>query len=136
MSELAQSLIQSINDEHAARLGAVEANIGRIEETEALATTLRRHGLAEAKAVGFVLGGVGRFNKAEIRTYVTTSGAAAQELTQALHTADLRISHINMGTAESYGYMHLYGLDIPLLADRSTCLGVATHRDAEVTTHA
>lgn len=132
MSMLTQSLIQTLNNEHAAKLAAVEESLGYIEEAEALAATLRHHGITEAKAIGFVLGNGSPGNKAEVRVYVSASITATDALTQALAAADLRISHISMGETDPYGYLVLHGLNTRLMAMRSACLGAAQQRNAEL----
>lgn len=131
MSELMQSLIREINDEHAARLTALEDALGCIEEAEELAATLRRHGAAGARAVGFVLGDGSHWSPAKTRVYVNATyphdRLTAEHLSQTLRAADLRVSHIDTKASKGQAYLHLVGIDCPILADAEVCLGAAIH---------
>lgn len=104
MSSLAQKMIDDVNAETTAKLAAIEAGAGKIEEAETLAATLRSFGIATAKAHGFA-GSTGAMCR--VLVFPDTSVAA---LRQALSDADLRIARI----APDGGYnadIFLDGLD-------------------------
>lgn len=88
MSSLAQKMIADVNAETTARLAAIEAAAGRIEEAETLAATLRSYGITTAKAKGFT-GSTG------VMCWVLVfPDTQADALRQALADADLRIKRI------------------------------------------
>lgn len=87
---LEQTLIATAERECGARLAAIEQAAGLIAEAETLAATLRHHGIADAKAVGFSSAWITP-PSASVRCWVNTISADAQSLLQALRDADLRI---------------------------------------------
>lgn len=125
MSPLTQSLIQTINTEHAAQLAAVEESLTRIEEAETLAATLRHHGVTEARAFGFAVGGDGIFSQARIHLNVSAAGCPPDILTQALRAAELRVSHIQHRHSDGHDYLHLVGIDCPICAKAAACADAA-----------
>lgn len=126
MSSLAQKMIDDVNAETTAKLAAIEAGAGKIEEAETLAATLRSFGIATAKAHGFA-GSTGAMCR--VLVFPDTSVAA---LRQALSDADLRISRI-VPDGENYCDIFLDGLDIAI--NTWTDIGVAL-QSAEELAHA
>ena len=126
MSSLAQKMIDDVNAETTAKLAAIEAGAGKIEEAETLAATLRSFGIATAKAKGFT-GSMGVL--CWVRVFPDTTSAA---LRQALADADLRISRI-VPDGENYCDIFLDGLDIAI--NTWTDIGVAL-QSAEEPAHA
>lgn len=134
MSELATQLIQAANDEHTAALAAIEAGIGKIEEAEALAATLRSFGVTTVRAVGFVGSGKYLATDANVKAWAQAFNTSGDALIQALRDADLQVSHINLKDGDSHGYIHLEGLECRLCADAAACIAVVMYRPT-VATH-
>lgn len=88
MSSLAQKMISDVQAETTAKLAAIEASVGKIEEAETLAATLRSFGIAGARALGFS-GSTG------VLCWVTLPhDITGTALCQALADADLKINRI------------------------------------------
>lgn len=116
MSSLAQKMIDDVNAETTAKLAAIEAGAGKIEEAETLAATLRSFGISAAKARGFA-GSTGAW------CWVTAYGTQPDALRQALADADLRIARIEHD-GKTASDIFLDGLDTPIntLADVGAAL--------------
>lgn len=107
MTSLAQKMIDDVNAETTAKLAAIEAGAGKIEEAETLAATLRSFGITTAKANGFT-GSMGVL--CWVLVFPDTTSAA---LRQALADADLRIKRIEPD-GELYCNIFLDGLDVAI----------------------
>lgn len=118
--ELAQQLIATEAARHTATLTAIEQATGLIAETEAIAATLRSHGIAYASANGYIIGN----DKPTLRAYVSASfNTNADALLQALRDADLPIGYLDIG-AGVFSEIHLHGLDVPISVERSVALAI------------
>lgn len=104
MSPLALKMISDVHAETNAKLAAIEAGAGRIEEAETLAATLRSFGITTAKAQGFA-GSTGAM--CWVLVFPDTQSSA---LRQALTDADLRISRIELDGSYNAD-IHLDGLE-------------------------
>lgn len=87
---LEQTLIAEAERECGARLAAIEQAAGLIAEAETLAATLRHHGIADAKAIGF--SNAGTNVTAFVRCWVSIAAADAQSFAHALADADLHVA--------------------------------------------
>jgi hypothetical protein len=121
MSELARRLIAEAEADLASRLQAIEAGTGLIEEAEALAATLRHHGIAVARAGGITFAGWLNM-PARCAAYVTIDPIHATELLGVLAAAGLRIAGITPGEISSS--LRLDGLDVPLNVPTATAQGL------------
>lgn len=106
MSSLAQKMISDVHAETTAKLAAIEAGAGKIEEAETLAATLRSFGISNAKARGFA-GSTGAW------CWVTAYDTQPDALRQALADADLRIARIERD-GKPTSDIFLDGLDTPI----------------------
>lgn len=125
MSSLAQQLIGDLTAEYDARLTAIEAASGRIEEVETLASTLRHFGI-NASAHGFTQSHAG------VHIWAQAFPESAAAFHQALAEADLRIETIEAIESDAnHCNVRLHGLDVDLsvaagiAAELRTLLGVA-----------
>lgn len=125
MSELMRFMVEELNTEHVARLAAVEEALGRIEEAEELAATLRRNGAAAARAHGFVLGDGSSISPARAYLYVGAFGDDVGRLAEAIRAADLKLAYIKADSTSPIGELHLAGIDCHIKADIAECLGIA-----------
>lgn len=125
MSKLMRSMVAELNTEHAARLAALEAALGRIEEAEELAATLRRHGAGSVHAHGFVLGNGSSISPVQVFLYVSAFGDGAGRLADVLRAADLKLAYINVDSTSHAGELHLAGIDCHIRIDTAECLGIA-----------
>lgn len=117
MSELANRLINEAQADLASRLQAIEAHAGLVEEAEALAATLRHHGVTSARAGGVTF--AAWLNRpAKCAAYVTIDQIPATELLSVLASAELRIADITPD--EISGRLRLDGLDVPLNVPTAT----------------
>ena len=127
MSDLARRLIAEAQADCASRLGAIEAHAGRIEEAEALAATLRSHGIAEAQAQGMTFA-AWLDRPARTDTWVTLATTGGEELDIALRDAGLRIAAIS-GELAGYSWkVLLEGLETPLHVSTPAGISLQTRR--------
>jgi hypothetical protein len=114
MSELASALITEAHAEYTSRLQAIEAHAGLIEEAEALAATLRCHGLS-AQASGITFASlVG--TPARVYAWVSARGCTLAELQIALLDADLRVGNI-ITDSDHTGRLCIDGLQTQIYVD-------------------
>jgi len=106
MSPFALKMISDVNAETTAKLAAIEAGAGKIEEAETLAATLRSFGISTAKARGFA-------GSTRVWCWVTAYDTQPDALRQALSDADLRIARIEHD-GKTASDIFLDGLDTPI----------------------
>lgn len=115
---LAQRMISDVHAEGTAKLAAIEAGTGKIEEAETLAATLRNFGIPGAKASGFT-GSAGVICWVFVPFEVTVDA-----LFQALTDADLSIKCVEVN-GHDYCDIHLDGLDTLITGNSDTATEVA-----------
>ena len=109
---LEQTLIAEAERECGARLAAIEEAAGLIAEAETLAATLRHHGIADAKAIGF--SNAGTNVTAFVRCWVSIAAADAQSFAHALADADLHVASL-MLAANDQVELRIEGLTATVL---------------------
>lgn len=123
---LMREMIDTEHTHHATTLAAIEAARGQIEEADALAATLRAHGITNAHATGWTIRPLLRTDRTQVSTGVNIMyGATGEQLAQALRAADLAIASLKAHTHNCYSTLRLEGLATPLFISTSIHRGLS-----------
>ena len=133
---LKQKLTDDLQGEMSMRLHAIHDHAGLLEEADALAATLRSHGV-KAAAAGWTMRGISSIGSpASVSAHVVVMSNSAEEIHKALQDADLQIAAITDVDGFASASVVLKNLSVSMAVAAATARQLAELLAAEEAAHA